>query len=67
MKINRTTERTVEILELIASTDRELSLSDVVKELEMPKTSAFDILETLVHLNMLYVKENGMKTYHIGV
>jgi len=67
MKVNRTTWRTVEILELIATTDRELTLSDVVKELEMPKTSAFDILETLVHMNMLYVKENGMKTYHIGV
>jgi DNA-binding IclR family transcriptional regulator len=67
MKINRTTQRTVEILELIASTDRELTLSDIAKELEMPKTSAFDILETLVHSNMLYTKENGIKTYKIGV
>jgi len=67
MKINRTTERTIEILELIASTDRELTLSDIAKALEMPKTSAFDILETLVHMNMLYIRVNGLKTYHIGV
>ena len=67
MKINRTTQRTVEILELIASTDRELTLSDIAKELSIPKTSAFDILETLVHSNMLYTKENGIKTYKIGV
>ncbi|MCL2558880.1 MAG: IclR family transcriptional regulator [Turicibacter sp.] len=67
MKINRTVERAVEILELIASTDRELTLSDIAKELEMPKTSTFDILETLVHSNMLYTKENGIKTYKIGV
>lgn len=67
MKVNRTTQRTVEILEFIASTERELTLADIVKELGMPKTSAFDILETLVHMNMLYIKENGIKTYHIGV
>jgi DNA-binding IclR family transcriptional regulator len=67
MKINRTTQRTVEILELIASTHRELTLSDIAKELSIPKTSAFDILETLVHSNMLYTKENGIKTYKIGV
>ena len=67
MKVNRTTQRTVQILELIATTDRELTLSDIAKELSMPKTSAFDILETLVHMNMLYIRENGIKTYHIGV
>jgi len=67
MKINRTTQRTVEILELIASTESELTLTDIAKKLGMPKTSTFDILETLVHLNMLYTKENGVKTYAIGV
>ena len=67
MKVNRTTQRTVEILELIASSNKSLTLSDIAKVLEMPKTSAFDILETLVHLNMLYIRENGVKTYHVGV
>jgi len=67
VKINRTTLRTIEILELIASSERELTLSDIAKALDMPKTSAFDILETLVFANMLYTKENGIKTYQIGV
>lgn len=67
MKMSRTTMRAVEILELIAMTEKELTLADITKALNMPKTSAFDILETLVHLNMLYIRENGVKTYHIGV
>jgi len=67
MKVNRTTKRTVEILELISVASEPLTLSDIAKALEMPKTSAFDILETLVQLNMLYIRENGVKTYHIGV
>ena len=56
MKINRTAKRTIEILELIASSSEELTLNDIATRLEMPKTSAFDILETLVELNMLYIK-----------
>jgi len=67
MKINRTTQRTVEILELIATTKSDLTLSDIARALDIPKTSAFDILETLVHTNMIYIREDGVKTYHIGV
>lgn len=67
MKRNRTAQRTVEILELIASSDEDLTLNEIAKALGIPKTSAFDILETLVALNMLYIKEHGLKTYAIGV
>ena len=67
MKINRTTQRTIEILNLIASSQDGLTLNEIAKELNMPKTSAFDILETLVQLNMLYIKEQRLKTYAIGV
>ena len=45
MKINRTTQRTIEILDLIASSQDGLTLNEIAKELNMPKTSAFDILE----------------------
>lgn len=67
MKINRTAKRTIEILELIASSKEDLTLNDIATKLEMPKTSTFDILETLVELNMLYIKEQRLKTYAIGV
>jgi len=67
MKINRTAMRTVEILELVASSEQDLTLGDISTQLQIPKTSTFDILETLVHLNMLYIKEQRLKTYAIGV
>jgi len=67
MKINRTAQRTVEILELVATSERDLTLNEIARMLEIPKTSAFDILETLVHMNMLYIKEHRLKTYAIGV
>lgn len=67
MKINRTAQRTVEILELIASSESDLTLNEIATTLRIPKTSAFDILETLVHMKMLYIKEQRLKTYSIGV
>lgn len=67
MKINRTTQRTIEILDLIACSQDGLTLNEITKTLEIPKTSVFDILETLVKLNVLYIKEQRLKTYAIGV
>jgi len=67
MKINRTTQRTIDILEFIASSEEDLTLNDIAKTLAIPKTSAFDILETLVQLDMLYIREHRLKTYAIGV
>ena len=67
MKINRTAKRTIEILELIATSDKDLTLNDITLELKIPKTSVFDILETLVYLNMIYVKGQRLKTYAIGI
>lgn len=67
MKINRTAQRTIEILELVAASHEGLTLHEIASQLKIPKTSAFDILETLVHLNMLYIKEQRLKTYAIGV
>jgi len=67
MKMNRTAKRTIEILELVSSSKESLTLAEITKRLQIPKTSAFDILETLVQTNMLYVKDGGTKTYAIGV
>ena len=67
MKINRTTERAIHILELIAASENDLTLNDIAKFLQIPKTSAFDILTTLVETNMIYVKDPRLKTYAIGV
>ncbi|MCL1948230.1 MAG: IclR family transcriptional regulator [Turicibacter sp.] len=67
MRINRTAKRTVEILELVASSINDLALKDIAQHLGMPKTSAYDILSTLVQCNMLYIKDPQLKTYAIGV
>ena len=48
MKLNRTTLRTVEILKLVSKKPDGITLDEICARLDMPKTSAYDIVTTLV-------------------
>lgn len=53
MKMNRTTQRTIEILELISRRPEGASLDELCERLKLPKTSAYDIVTTLESLGMV--------------
>lgn len=65
--MNRTTLRTIQMLELISKHRDGLYLKDIVELMDIPKSSAFDILHTLVDLKMVTTKEGYNKKYVIGV
>ncbi|MCF0148346.1 MAG: IclR family transcriptional regulator [Clostridium sp.] len=68
MKINRTLLRAIEILDLLAKNKDGYTLLEIVNIMEVPKSSAFDILKTLVHTNMVEEDlSNGKVKYKIGV
>lgn len=67
MKINRTVERSIKILELLSKNKDGMGLAEISKELDIPKSSCFDIVETLVSYKMLETGEKGNKIYNIGV
>ncbi len=66
-KINRTVKRALEVLELLRTEDRPLTCKEVAQMLEMPQTSAFDIIRTL--LSEGYIEYAGplSKAYVLGV
>lgn len=63
MKINRTAFRVTEILKLLANAPAGMSLSEIAQALDMPVTSAFDIVRTLRH--SLFLREKD-KRFYIG-
>lgn len=67
MKLNRTTQRTVEILKLISKRPEGISLDEICEKLSLPKTSAYDIVTTLVEMNMVNVTRGQRQTYTIGL
>jgi DNA-binding IclR family transcriptional regulator len=67
MKINRTVERTIEILELLSKEKSGLTVKEISKLMKIPKTSAYDILETLAHLEILEKNIGELNLYKIGL
>ena len=49
MKLNRTTLRTVDILKMVSKKPDGITLDEICEKLELPKTSAYDIITTLAH------------------
>lgn len=67
MKINRSIDRSIKILELISQSPRGLTLAEIQKLLDMPKSSAFDIVQTLLASNMIAPHHFDPKRYVIGI
>ena len=63
MKLNRTTFRAVEILKLLAASPDGMTLSEIGEALNLPKTSAFDIVRTL---NKMHFLHESKKRFTIG-
>lgn len=67
MKLNRTTQRTVEILKLVSKNPEGITLDDICEKMELPKTSAYDIVTTLAELGMVNVDRGQRQRYTIGL
>ena len=67
MKKSRAATRTIDILELIANESKGLSLTEIASALEIPITSASDILNALLEKGMIEVIDKRSKIYGIGV
>lgn len=67
MKLNRTTQRTVEILKLVSKNPEGITLDEICEKLQLPKTSAYDIVITLVEMGMVNLIRGQRQKYTIGL
>ncbi|MDF2473152.1 MAG: IclR family transcriptional regulator [Lachnospiraceae bacterium] len=67
MAISRAAMRTINILELIASKAKGITLSEIAVELDMPVTSVNDIVKALIETDMIEIIDERSKLYGIGV
>jgi DNA-binding IclR family transcriptional regulator len=66
MKINNSTKKTIEILELISKNPEGLTLNEIASQLDLPKSSVFDILATLKTMDIIKYADERIKNYVIG-
>jgi len=67
MKTNRMISRAITVLELIGSEPRGYTLHEICRDLDIPKTSAYDILVTLVEFGFLMKSHEDNKRFVIGL
>lgn len=67
MKLNRTTLRTIQILKLVSKRPDGITLDEICEELELPKTSAYDIVTTLAETGMVNITRGQKQHYTIGL
>lgn len=66
MAQNKAVIKALKILELISKSKDGVTLSEISKELDMPKATTFDILKALYQEDAIYFKNEKTKTYVIG-
>lgn len=67
LHINRSSLRTVDILNLIAASKSALTITEISTALQMPKTSVFDIVYALVNKDYLEMADERLKTFCLGI
>lgn len=65
--MNRTVERTLAILELVANSDRGITLQEIAQAMDMAKSSAFVIVHSLLELHYIKFVENSDKKYCLDI
>jgi DNA-binding IclR family transcriptional regulator len=65
--MNRTVERTFAILQLIADSKEGITLQEISDKMEMAKSSAFVIVQTLLKLGYIATVQNNDKKYCLGI
>ncbi len=65
--MNRTTQRTMEILKYIGDNPQGVYLHNIVTEMDIPKSSAYVILQTLIQMKYVVPQQGNTNRYTIGV
>lgn len=65
--MNRSALRTLDILDLVAASRQALTITEISQQLQMPKTSAFDIVQSLLAREYLELNDERLKTFKLGM
>ena len=65
--MNNAISRGIEILRLVGNSKESLTIADMSRQLDIPKTTVFNIVNTLVEEKCLSLTDRRLKSYSLGV
>lgn len=66
-KLNKSASRTIEILEYLSACQYTPNLTEISQALSIPKSSCFEIIQTLINYQAIEVADEFQKTYRVGI
>ncbi|GKX54960.1 IclR family transcriptional regulator [Leminorella grimontii] len=66
-KINKSAERVIDLLLLLSGSDKALTLNNICEMMQIPKSSAFELVQTLIYKGIVEVKDPINKTYGLSI
>jgi DNA-binding IclR family transcriptional regulator len=67
VRINKSAERALDLLVLLAKSGTALTLNEICTELGMPKSSGFELVQTLLYKGFIEFEDTRLKTYRLGL
>ena len=67
MAVNKAVLKAIDILQFVQDSKQGVTLSEIAQHMNMPVTSASDIIKALQEKRMLEVQDPRLKTYAIGI
>ncbi|MDN3019080.1 IclR family transcriptional regulator [Paenibacillus sp. BSR1-1] len=67
IRINKSAERALDLLVLLAKTGTALTLNEICTEMGMPKSSGFELVQTLLYKGFIELEDPRLKTYRLGL
>ncbi|MDR4949862.1 IclR family transcriptional regulator [Neobacillus cucumis] len=67
IRINKSAERALDLLVLLAKADSALTLNEICIEMDMPKSSGFELVQTLLYKGFIEMDDSRLKTYRLGL
>ncbi len=64
---NKSAYRAIEVISLIAENKKPMTIAQISKELDIPGSSAFELIYTLVETGVIVVDSEELKTFKLGV
>ncbi|GAA4714763.1 IclR family transcriptional regulator [Brevibacillus fulvus] len=67
IRLNKSAERVVDLLVLFAKCGTSLTLNEICTQLNLPKSSGFELVQTLLYKGFLEMDDPRLKTYRLGI
>lgn len=67
MPLNESVSRAIDVINLVAGANRPMTLAEICRETGIPKTSAYGIIQTLIHKNVLESADEYTKSFRLGL